>query len=92
MVRTARSIPDYDTLFDPVRQRRQAVSGRQLGDPARAAAVMLDIATSARTPPTHLLLGSDALGLVRGRLAQMQEQLDLWAGLPASTDASAAPG
>jgi NAD(P)-dependent dehydrogenase (short-subunit alcohol dehydrogenase family) len=33
MVRTERSIADYDALFDPIREARQAVSGRQLGDP-----------------------------------------------------------
>jgi NAD(P)-dependent dehydrogenase (short-subunit alcohol dehydrogenase family) len=57
MVRAPRSISDYDVLFDPVRARRQATSGKQLGDPAKAAAVMLRIATAVERPPAHLVLG-----------------------------------
>jgi NAD(P)-dependent dehydrogenase (short-subunit alcohol dehydrogenase family) len=68
MQRSARSIADYDALFDPVRHARAEKHGRQLGDPAKAARAMLDI-IGAETPPTHLLLGSDALGLVRENLA-----------------------
>lgn len=35
MIRTPRTIPDYDDLFEPIRAARQQASGRQLGDPAR---------------------------------------------------------
>lgn len=87
MVRTPRSIADYDAVFDPVRARRQAVSGRQLGDPAKAAQVMLRVATAAERPPTHLLLGSDALQLVRDKLTAMQTRLDEWEQVTRSTDA-----
>lgn len=51
MTRTPRHISDYDALFDPVRQRRQAASGRQPGDPARAARALLEVVDSARSPP-----------------------------------------
>jgi len=86
MVRTARSIDDYDSLFDPVRTRRQQVSGRQLGDPEKAAAVVLDLATSSRTPPAHLLLGSDAFGLVHDKLTAQQAELKAWEQVSRSTD------
>lgn len=85
MQRTPRSISDYDTLFDPIREARQAKSGQQLGDPAKAAAAMLEI-IACETPPTHLLLGSDALQLVRDRLAEMTRQIDDWETLTRSTD------
>jgi len=85
MVRSTRSISDYDALFDPIRQAREAKSGRQLGDPAKAACAMLDIIESA-SPPTQLLLGSDALGLVRNKLAAMQAEIDRWETLTRSTD------
>lgn len=77
MVRTPRSISDYDALFDPVRQRRQAVSGKQLGDPDKAARAMLQIIDS-DTPPVHLLLGSDALTLVREKTANLLTELGRW--------------
>ncbi|MCD2164103.1 oxidoreductase [Comamonas koreensis] len=86
MVRAPRSISDYDMLFDPVRARRQATSGKQLGDPAKAAAVMLRIATAVERPPAHLVLGSDALKLVRGKLSVMQAELAQWEALSCSTD------
>lgn len=85
MARTPRSISDYDALFDPIRQAREEKSGRQLGDPAKAARAMLAVIDSP-TPPAHLLLGSDALDLVRGKLAGLAEQIEAWQGLTRSTD------
>src|SRR5215469_9665979 len=41
MQRTPRSIPDYDAIFDPVRKAREEKSGKQLGDPLKAARAML---------------------------------------------------
>ena len=43
-------------------------------------------ATAADHPPAHLLLGSDALGLVRGKLAALQEELAAWETVTKSTD------
>jgi NAD(P)-dependent dehydrogenase (short-subunit alcohol dehydrogenase family) len=86
MVRTPRSIGDYDALFDPVRARREAVSGHQRGDPAKAAQVMLRIATGAQRPPTRLLLGSDALELVRQSLQDRLQQMADWENDTRSTD------
>lgn len=85
MVRTPRSIADYDTLFDPVRQARAEKSGRQLGDPQKAAQAILTVVGSA-TPPAHLLLGSDALGLVRDKLTALSADIDRWEALTRSTD------
>lgn len=85
MVRSPRSIADYDALFDPVRQARQEKSGKQLGDPAKAARAML-AAIEAEVPPRHLLLGSDALGLVRQKLAALDEEITRWESLTRSTD------
>lgn len=85
MVRSPRSIADYDALFDPVRQARQEKSGKQLGDPAKAAQAML-AAIEAPVPPRHLLLGSDALGLVRQKLRALEEEISHWEALTRSTD------
>jgi NAD(P)-dependent dehydrogenase (short-subunit alcohol dehydrogenase family) len=64
MVRAARSITDYDAVIEPIRKRRMELSGRQIGDPAKAAQAMLKVALS-DNPPVHLLLGSDAARLRR---------------------------
>lgn len=85
MVRSPRSIADYDALFDPVRQARQEKSGKQLGDPRKAARAMLEAIGSAN-PPAHLLLGSDALGLVRQKLEALEEEIAAWEATTRSTD------
>ncbi|WP_423358423.1 oxidoreductase [Pseudomonas citronellolis] len=85
MVRSPRSIADYDALFDPVRQARQEKSGKQLGDPRKAARAMLEAIDSAN-PPAHLLLGSDALGLVRQKLEALEEEIAAWEATTRSTD------
>lgn len=86
MTRTPRTIADYDALFDPIRKAREEKNGRQLGDPRKAARAMLAV-IDADHPPAHLLLGSDALGLVRGKLAALQEELTAWETVTKSTDA-----
>lgn len=85
MARTPRSIPDYDTLFEPIRKAREEKSGKQLGDPARAARAMLAVIAS-DTPPAHLLLGSDALTLVRDKLSTLADEINAWETVTRSTD------
>jgi NAD(P)-dependent dehydrogenase (short-subunit alcohol dehydrogenase family) len=85
MIRTPRSIPDYDALFDPIRQAREEKSGAQLGDPAKAARAMLAVIAS-DAPPAHLILGSDALGLVRAKLSELAQEITTWEAITRSTD------
>ncbi|SFH40755.1 oxidoreductase [Pseudomonas sp. NFACC45] len=85
MQRTPRSIADYDASFDPVRKAREEKSGKQLGDPRKAAQAMLQVIASP-TPPAHLLLGSDALNLVRDKLTRTASEIDRWEALTRSTD------
>ena len=88
MVRAPRSIGDYDALFDPIRRAREEKSGHQLGDPIKAAQAMLQVIDS-DAPPSHLLLGSDAVQLVRAKLASMADSIDTWEYLSRSTDGAA---
>ncbi|MCA3821586.1 MAG: oxidoreductase, partial [Burkholderia sp.] len=85
MARTPRSIADYDALFDPIRQAREEKSGKQLGDPAKAARAMLAV-IAAEHPPAHLLLGSDALRLVRDKLSALDDEIRAWEAVTVSTD------
>jgi NAD(P)-dependent dehydrogenase (short-subunit alcohol dehydrogenase family) len=85
MVRTERSIADYDALFDPIREARQAVSGKQRGDPAKLAAAVLDLIES-DNPPPQLLLGSDALKHVSDRIVRLQQEIEAWKPVTVSTD------
>ncbi|GAN98102.1 oxidoreductase/short-chain dehydrogenase/reductase SDR [Komagataeibacter europaeus NBRC 3261] len=85
MVRTERSIADYDALFDPIRAARHEKDGKQLGDPAKLAAAVLQLVAS-DAPPPQLLMGSDALRLVRERLSRMESEIADWEELTRSTD------
>lgn len=85
MQRSPRSISDYDALFDPIRSARQKKSGKQLGDPAKAARAILTLIDHP-SPPAHLLLGSDALSLVRDKLATMAADIESWEDVTRSTD------
>ncbi|WP_305787914.1 oxidoreductase [Symbioplanes lichenis] len=85
MARAPRTIADYDELFDPIRQARQEVSGRQLGDPVRGAAAVLHI-LDVPEPPSHLVLGSDALKAVRAGREAVDRDIDNWEKLSRSTD------
>lgn len=84
MDRTPRSISDYDTVMDPIRAARQAKSGNQPGDPAKAAQALLAI-VEAENPPVRLFLGEDALGVVNQKLSAMKAEIATWDALSRST-------
>jgi Short-chain dehydrogenases of various substrate specificities len=84
MMRTERSIADYDAVMNPIRTARQAKSGNQPGDPAKAAEVLLKLVASDH-PPVRLYLGDDALKLVLDKLAAMKAEIDEWDSVSRST-------
>ncbi|MGF7147180.1 NAD(P)-dependent dehydrogenase (short-subunit alcohol dehydrogenase family) [Sphingomonas zeicaulis] len=84
MDRTPRSIPDYDAVMDPIRAARQAKSGSQPGDPAKAAQALLEL-VDAENPPTRLFLGADALGLVEQKLDAIRTEMTVWDEVSRST-------
>lgn len=85
MVRAGRSIPDYDTLFDPIRQARAQKSGAQSGDPAKAAEVLLKLIEMDQ-PPVHLLLGKDAKTMVTEKIDWLKKEIQDWEEVTLSTD------
>jgi hypothetical protein len=85
MIRSSRALSDYDAVFDPVRKAREEKSGRQAGDPRKAAQALLTL-VAAEKPPVHLLLGKDAVRLVREKIARLLAEIDAWEGLSESTD------
>jgi NAD(P)-dependent dehydrogenase (short-subunit alcohol dehydrogenase family) len=85
MVRASRSIADYDPLFDPIRKGREEKSGHQAGDPTKAARVLLKVLAT-ENPPVHLLLGSDALKLVREKIDSLNREITAWEDTSLSTD------
>jgi NAD(P)-dependent dehydrogenase (short-subunit alcohol dehydrogenase family) len=62
-----------------------AMAGRQIGDPDRAAQAIL-AAVRADNPPLHLLLGTDALRRAREKLDAVIDEIDRWEEVTRSTD------
>ena len=85
MIRSDRSLSDYDPVFDPVRKAREEKSGKQAGDPHKAALALLAL-VAAEKPPVHLLLGKDAVRLVREKIAGLQAEIDAWEHLSGATE------
>ncbi|MBC2866390.1 oxidoreductase [Streptomyces mexicanus] len=85
MTRAERSIPDYDELFEPIRAARLKASGNQLGNPRKAAEALLHI-LDVPEPPAHLVLGSDALRLIRQAREAVDDDIRAWEALSRTTD------
>ncbi len=84
MDRSPRKISDYDAIMDPIRAARQAKSGKQPGDPGKAALALLKLVAS-DNPPLRLYLGDDALQLVEHKLERMKAEIAAWESVSRST-------
>ena len=62
-----------------------AMAGKQIGDPDRAAQAILDL-VRAGEPPIHLLLGTDALRRARDKVDAVIEEVDRWEEVARGTD------
>jgi NAD(P)-dependent dehydrogenase (short-subunit alcohol dehydrogenase family) len=85
MVRSPRTITDYDAFFEPLRAAREARNGKQPGDPVKAARAILQL-VEGEDPPAHLPLGPDALKAIREALAAREAELATWERISASTN------
>jgi NAD(P)-dependent dehydrogenase (short-subunit alcohol dehydrogenase family) len=85
MVRSERTISDYDAIFGPIREARKARSGQQPGDPAKAGKAIADFLTVTE-PPLHLLLGPDAFEYVQKEFEVVQSEFTSWEAVTRSTD------
>ncbi|MFI5731633.1 oxidoreductase [Kribbella sp. NPDC051587] len=85
MTRAERSIDDYDELFAPIREARMKADGNQLGNPAKAGEAVVRIA-ALEQPPSHLVLGSDALRLIAAARTAVDDEIRAWETLSRTTD------
>lgn len=60
------------------------LTGKQPNDPVRGAQAILQVVAS-ENPPLHLVLGPDALGVVRKKLDRVREDVAAWQAVSAST-------
>lgn len=77
--------PEYGPVVGAAVRMQRALDGQQPGDPARAAQVLLEIATMER-PPFRLPLGGDAVTAIERADQQRREELARWRVLSLSTD------
>lgn len=73
----AQSIEDYESTVGKTRTWREGSSGKEEGDPVKAAEAILK-AVESPSPPLRLVLGADALQLIRNKLTQVSQEVDDW--------------
>jgi len=77
--------PEYDATVGATVRFQRTYNGKQPGDPARAAAVVLHIA-SLSDPPLRLLLGRDSYNAAEKQALQTLESDRQWRDVSVSTD------
>ena len=78
-------IADYAETAGANRRNIRSSSGRQPGDPVRAAAAII-AAVESPAPPMHLLLGKAALRGARLKLDQLRADFDAWESTTVGAD------
>ncbi|MGI4795125.1 MAG: oxidoreductase [Janthinobacterium lividum] len=82
---SAARIPDYEATAGVRRAQTEARSGKQPGDPVRAAEAIITAVQSSE-PPLHLVLGKPALEIARKKLAALQKDFDTWESVTLGSD------
>lgn len=77
--------PEYDATVGATVRFQRSYNGKQPGDPAKAAAAVLHLA-SLSDPPLRLLLGSDSYNAAEQHALQTLESDRQWKDLSISTD------
>jgi NAD(P)-dependent dehydrogenase (short-subunit alcohol dehydrogenase family) len=78
-------IADYDATAGATRRALRDSSGKQPGDPVRAANAIIQAVESPK-PPLHLLLGKEALQLAREKLEALRRNFDTWEKVTVGAD------
>jgi NAD(P)-dependent dehydrogenase (short-subunit alcohol dehydrogenase family) len=82
---TRPSIADYQNTVGARLELTANYSGKQPGDPVRAAESIIKI-VEADNPPKHLVLGSIALDGVRNKLKETLAEVEAWADMSRNAD------
>ncbi len=85
LMQSADPIADYAETAGKRRKEHDTVHGTQKGDPAKAAAALIE-AVESEHPPFMLLLGNDASDGFRTALGSLLEEVDVWEGISRGTD------
>ncbi len=81
----------YKEVRESQEMHRHELNGNQAGDPAKAVAVMIRMA-SEPNPPLHLFLGQDAYDLAHQKMKAVQKDLEDWKEITTATAFEAQAG
>lgn len=84
LVMSKNKIEDYREIRES-HAKYDAMNGKQLGDPEKAAAVFINLAES-EDPPVRLYLGSDAYRRASSKIESIATDLEKWKDISLSTD------
>lgn len=85
LVQTPTLIADYAETAGKRRKEHSSDHGTQIGDPARGAAALVEVIESGN-PPYLLVLGNDAVDIIRASVGTIRDDLDAWDAVGRSTD------
>ena len=80
-----RQIDDYAATAGAWRNQVRAISGKQPGDPVRAAHAIVK-AIESLNPPHHLLLGNDAYEGATAKLEELHKEFSAWEAVSRGAD------
>jgi len=80
-----KQIPDYAATAGVWRSEMRADSGKQPGDPVRAAKAIVE-AVASLNPPHHLLLGNDAFEGATAKLEALGKEFKAWESVSRGAD------
>jgi NAD(P)-dependent dehydrogenase (short-subunit alcohol dehydrogenase family) len=81
----APKLEGYETTVDWMANFLRTGDFKPMGDPAKAAKVMIALVEDP-APPTHLVLGSEAVGLLKQADADRKAEFEKWMPVSISTD------
>jgi len=85
LVKAANTLPDYEATAGKTRANAAERDGKQQGDPALAADVIVQAVTSPH-PPLHLLLGKFAYDRFDQKLDAWRDEMEAWRERSLGTD------
>jgi len=80
-----RQISDYNETAGAARKHLRAISGKQAGDPVRAAQAIIE-AVESGSPPHHLLLGNQAYEGATAKLKELKQEFTAWEKIARGAD------
>jgi NAD(P)-dependent dehydrogenase (short-subunit alcohol dehydrogenase family) len=82
----APAVEGYERTVDSIKDFLTSGKFIPIGDPDKAAMVMIDLVSHPQ-PPIHLVLGSEAVGILRTADVDRKAEFEKWVSVSVSTDA-----